>query len=347
MAKKQKEKLDYGSLTKQLREKGPEHLYLLWGEEDYLREQFLREIAAICLENGANEFNHRRFNSENFSIAAFREALDAMPFFSSNILISVQDYDINKTKDGAFDELQTLLSDIPDYCTVVFSLGRGYEPDGRLSSFKLFKKLGTVVEFTSQSQSSLLNWISRRFSAGGKRIGRAEAEYLIFNCGSLMNNLILEIDKVASYAAGESITKQDIDAVTTRTPEANVFNMTDCIASRDFDRAFSILSELLGVREEPIMILAIIGQQMRRLLAARIAIDSGRGVQYVMEVCEQRYDFIAKKLINGAKLFRLDDIIRAVELCADTDYAMKTSGGDSGELLKELLCYLAVGDSCA
>ena len=347
MAKKQKEKLDYGSLLKHLRENGAERLYLLWGEEDYLREQFLSEIVSLCLENSADEFNHRRFNSENFSMAAFREALDAMPFFSSKILIVVQDYDINKSKDDAFSELQTLLSDIPDYCTVVFSLSRGYEPDGRLSAFKMFKKLGTVVEFTSQNQSALLNWISRRFSAGDKRIGRAEAEYLIFNCGSLMNNLILEIDKVASYSAGENITRQDIDAVTTRTPEANVFNMTDCIASRDFDRAFSILSELLGMREEPIMLLAIIGQQMRRLLAARIAIDTGRGVQYIMEVCDQRYDFIVKKLISGAKLFKLDDIIRAVELCADTDYAMKTSGGDSNELLKELLCHLAVGDSCA
>ena len=346
MAKKQKEKLDYGALIKQLRENGPERLYLLWGEEDYLREQFLSEIIVLCLDDGTDEFNHRRFNSENFSLAAFREALDAMPFFGSKILIAVQDFDINKAKDDVFSELQTLLSDIPDYCTVVFSLSRGYEPDGRLSAFKLFKKLGTVVEFTSQSQSALLNWVSRRFTAAGKRIGRAEAEHLIFNCGSLMNNLILEIDKVASYADGENITKQDIDTVTTPTPEANVFNMTDCIASRDFDRAFSILSELLGMREEPIMILAIIGQQMRRLLAARIALDSGKGTQYVIEVCEQRYDFIAKKLISGARLFEMYSIVHAVELCADTDYAMKTGGGDSCELLKELLCHLAVGDSC-
>jgi len=344
MAKKQNEKLDYGALIKELRETGAERLYLLWGEEDYLREQFVQELRGICLEDGSESFNHRRFSSESFDLNSFREAVDAMPFFGNKTLIEVRDFDINKSREDVVKELQTLLSDIPEYCTVVFTLGAGYEPDRRLSSFKLFAKLGRVVEFTAQGQGALLNWILRRFSAAGKNIGRQEAEYLIFNCGSLMNKLILEIDKVSSYSTGESITKKDIDAVTTRTPEANVFNMTDCIASRDFDGAALILSELFEMREGPIMLLAIIGQQMRRLHAARTAIDCGMGVKYVMEVCEQRYDFIAQKLINAARRFEPEALSRAVELCADTDYAMKSSGGDNVELLKELLLRLAVGD---
>lgn len=346
-AKKQQEKLDYNALVRELREKGPERLYLLYGEEDYLREQFLNRIADICIDGDTAEFNHRRIGSESFSMKALDEAINSLPFFGEKTLVEVRGFDINKAREGVTDELRDLLSDIPDYSTVVFVLGGGYEPDGRLAAFKLFKKLGRVVEFTSQGQTALINWITRRVLSYGKHIGRQEAEHLIFNCGSLMNKLIPEIEKVTAYSKNESITVSDIDAVTTRTPEANVFNMTDCIAARDFNGAARLLSELLGLREEPVKLLSIIGGQMRKLYVARTAIDSGKGVSYVMEVCEQRYEFIAKKLMDAARKFRSQTLSYAVELCADTDYAMKSGGGDSTELLKELLLCLAVEEKHA
>lgn len=347
MAKKHQEKLDYGALVRSLRENGPERLYLLYGEEDYLREQFLQELKKRCLERDTEEFNYRRLSREGFSILALDEAMNSMPFFSERILVEVRDFDINKIRENTAEELKTLLSDIPEYSTVVFVLETGYEPDGRLTLFKLFKRLGRTVEFTPQGQSALMNWISKRFASYGKQIGRREAEYLIFNCGSLMNGLIPEIDKVAAYCRGGSVSAEDIDAVTTRTPEANVFNMTDCIAAKDFNGAAKILSELLGMREESIRLLAIIGQQMRRLFVARTAIDTGEGAKYVMDVCELHYDFIAKKLIDAAKGFDTTTLAYALELCADTDYAMKSGGGDSVELLKELLLRLAVGEAVA
>ena len=40
--------LDYGALVKNLRDKGPEKLYLLWGEEDYLLADFVSRLRAAC-----------------------------------------------------------------------------------------------------------------------------------------------------------------------------------------------------------------------------------------------------------------------------------------------------------
>ena len=41
--------LDYGALVKNLRDKGPEKLYLLWGEEDYLLADFVSRLRAACV----------------------------------------------------------------------------------------------------------------------------------------------------------------------------------------------------------------------------------------------------------------------------------------------------------
>jgi len=47
MAKKDKPVFNYNLEIKQLKEYGPERLYLLYGQEDYLRERFVDELKKI------------------------------------------------------------------------------------------------------------------------------------------------------------------------------------------------------------------------------------------------------------------------------------------------------------
>ena len=49
MAKKNEQQLNYGAEVKKLKAEGPKNLYLLWGVEDYLREQYLIELKKLCL----------------------------------------------------------------------------------------------------------------------------------------------------------------------------------------------------------------------------------------------------------------------------------------------------------
>lgn len=48
---------------------------------------------------------------------------------------------------------------------------------------------------------------------------------------------------------------------------------------------------------------AMLGLQMRKLYAARLAIEQELGSKYVMEVCAIKYDYIASKLMTAARGF--------------------------------------------
>ena len=158
-----------------------------------------------------------------------------------------------------------------------------------------------------------------------------------------MNQMIPEIDKLAAYVTGDTVRRADIDAVAHKLPEAVVFEMTDRLAARDNDGAMAILAELLADKANtPIFLLSVIGQQMRRLYAAKVAQQSGLGTAYVCEVCGIRYDFIAAKLLQSARRFSLESLEDAVRQCAETDYAMKSTGADDTALLKDLLLRIAV-----
>lgn len=342
--KQKKDTLDFSALTKKLRDDGPARVYLLHGEEDYLRESFIDQLRKICAVQG-DDMNHRRLNGETVTMPQLGEAVDAMPFLSDRTLVEVRDFDVNKRRETQADELMEILSDVPEYCTVVLLLPHGIDPDGRLSIIKSIKKIGEIINFTQQGNQALVGWISRRFSALGKKISRADAEYLIFISGALMSGLIPEIEKVANYASSDVITRSDIDSVAHHLPEARVFEMTEKLAARDFDGSVRILSELLQMKDEPpIKILAVVGKQIRNLYAARVAIDRRLGRSFVMETCAVKLDFVADRLINSARGFSTAQLRSAVRLCAETDFRMKSSSEDDTELLRELVLRIAAGE---
>lgn len=340
---KNEKKTDYSAVLRELKDKGAERLYLLWGAEDYLRASFFDEIKKLCLEGGGSDFNHHRLNGSPLNLQKLAEAVDAVPFMGEKTLIEVQNFDINAVKDEDVERLIGIVSDIPEYATVVFVLPTGYEPDGRLAAIKTLKKLGNAIEFTTQSQGLLINWITRRFSVLGKNIGRAECEKLIFTSGELMTRLIPEIEKIAGFSKSDTVTAEDIERTAQRIPEARVFEMTDRLAEKNFDKAALLLAELLQSGEHPIKILAMIGFQMRRLYNARVALDEGLGRDFVMQSCGIGYPFLADKLLKSASGFSTKQLKRAVELCAESDYRMKSSSEDDEDILKELLLRVAVG----
>lgn len=340
---KNDEKLNYSAAVRELKQQGPAKAYLLWGPEDYLREQYLTELKKICLPEGEDSFSYHRMDGPELNLEQLRQAMDALPFMTERSFIELRDMDVNKVKDA--DTLEKLLKDVPDYCVLVFVLGADYEMDGRLKSVKALRQNVKELKFTSQSQGQLTDWLVRRFAAAGKGIELDAAQRLIFISGELMSGLIPEIEKVAAYAKGERVTVADVEAVANHIPEAVIFDMTEYIAQKKYNTALSVLAELLADKNnEPIAMLAMLGMQMRRLYAARLSIEQGLGVKYVMDACAINSDYVAKKLINAVRGFTLPQLIKAVELCAETDYKMKSSSQDERELLKEAVLRIAAGE---
>ena len=340
MAKDKEEKLNYKQELQKLKADGPQQLYLLWGKEDYLREQYLNQLKAICVPDGENGFNYRRFDGPELSANAFREAVDALPFLTDHTFVELRDIDLNKCKES--QDIQAVISELPEYCTVCFVQNADYEPDSRIKLIRAIRDKGRELRFTQQGQGALIDWIARRFAAYGKRIDFEASQRLIFISGDLMNRLIPEIEKIAAYVKDEKVSIRDVEAVAHHIPEAQVFEMTDLLAQKQFSAAMNTLSELLAENEyDPIYLLAVLGSQMRRLYCARLAIEQNLGAKYVSECCGIKYSFMVTKLLQSARGFGRQQLKDAVRICAETDMQMKSSGGDTREMLKNAVLSIA------
>ncbi len=339
--KKKDEGANYNEAVAALRANGPQRLYVLCGREDYLREQFYARLREACLPGGEDEFSFHRFDGAEPDLIGISAAVDSMPFLSERSLVEIRGCDLNRLGESDSDRLQALIADIPEWCTLVFLMPPDVLPDGRLRVTKAIKKHGEILQFNEQDPGNLIKWVARRFDAWNKRITIDDAQYLIAITGGLMNRMIPEIDKISAYAADAVVTRADIDAVTEKTPDAVVYELTDRLSEGDRDGAMAKLTELLSMKDnDPIMILAVIGVQLRRLYAARAAREANLPESEAMALCDVRYGFLVQRAQRAARRFSPDALERAVLRCAETDYAMKHSGRDNVALLEEFMLSL-------
>lgn len=317
--------------------------YIFHGEESYLREFYLSEMKKQ-LVGGFESFNYHRMEGKTLTVQALAETVEALPMMTQRTMVQVVDWDLYKLGEEQRNALTALLEDFPDYCCLVIVYDQiEYKPNKTYKKlYAALEKYVQTVKFEEQSQNEILKWVSRRFKAAGHTIDAPTAEHLLFTCGCLMNGLIPEVGKIAAYAKGERITKADIDAVAAPVLEAQVFEMTGAVSRGDFDRASEVLGTLLKLQEEPIMLLALIGKELRKLHTARIALDTGRDKFWLMERWNMRSDYPARLLLDNARKVSRAWCANGVKRCYEADLRMKSvSGVDGAEELKLLLMELA------
>ncbi len=315
----------------------PGRFYLFFGEERYLLSFYKNELIKALVDDSMREFNLIEFN-EKLSANDLVEAIDSYPVMSERKLVIVSDFDFFKADEEFKKKFTELLSDIPEYCTLLLIYPAEFKPDKRQKLYTAMAKAGEIIEFERAGRSDLIEWIKRRFKSQNKTITNDLCEYLIFYCGSLMQALIPEIDKIAAYASGDAILRANIDAVATPNAEAVVFDLTDAIVARKYPLALELLEKLMSLGEEPISLLALIGRQMRQIYAACL-LRGNSGTSQLMQMWGMKSEYPAKIIFNAARGVSLEWARNSVLLCAETDAKLKL--GAKEEALRELIARLA------
>lgn len=318
-------------------------LYVFYGQESYLREHYLGQVRKALIDDSFVDFNYHAVDGKGLSMEALTDLVEGMPMMAERTLVVVNDLDVFKLGESQRQQFMDLIADFPDYCCLILVYDAiEYKPNKTMKKLcKAMTDYAQGVEFRPADSGELLPWIARRFRALDKDIDRMTAEHLIFLCGGLMTGLVPEIAKIAAYAKGKSITKADIDAVADPVLSAEIFRLSDGVISGDIDRAGVILGDLLKLQNEPIVIVAALGSQLRRLHTARLALDTGHDKGWLMELWHMKSDYPAKLLMASAKKTTAQWCADGVKMCQVLDRRLKSEPGidDEGEL-KQLIIWL-------
>ena len=330
------------ALKAQLKTKEFARLYFFYGEETFLLHYYLEQIKKNLIDDLTESFNYHKLTQESFDIQSFADAVENLPMMADSTFVWVDEIDIFKLSESDRGKMTEILSDIPEYCTVIFTYETmAWKPDKRQKKlWDAVSSCGTLISFDKQEARDLVAWITRHFAAEKKRITPDLCNYLIEITGGTMTALAGEISKICAYSEADQIVKSDIDAVTEPVLDAVVFQMTNLLGQGNYGAALLKLRQLFKMQQEPVLILGAIGKHFRQLGTARILRDNGKNSADLIQLYAMT-DYAARKTMDASSRFSARFCRTASELILETDNALKTSYDEPERLLEVLVLRLA------
>lgn len=312
------------NLVQDLKTNQFKNVYLLFGEEAYLKNQYRKKLQD-ALVSPEDTVNLNLYEGKNISVKELIDQAETMPFFADRRLLVVEDSGFFK---NASQELAEYLPHVP---VTTFFLFVEEEVDKRGKLFKTVKSKGRVVEFTRQTEETLQRWILGTLKNEGKNITRATMELFLEKTGTDMKNISMELEKLLSYTLGrEVITSEDVEEICTTQTVNKIFDMVNAIAEKNQSRALDLYYDLLALKEPPMRILFLITRQFNILLQVK----EMRGHGYDANAIASRLgiqSFIVRGALRQAEAFSMEQIRQMVEQCIGTEEAVKT--GNLGDKL--------------
>lgn len=192
------------------------------------------------------------------------------------------------------------------------------------------KKYPTIclVECSKADTQLLIKWVKARCAQSGINIDGETANTLIEFCLSDMTRIKTETDKLISYVGdGDSISLQDVKNMVEQDMEYKVYELTDCVAKKNFLMALSIIKDMTNKGEPSQRILSYIYSYFRRLL--HVAISDMPNVEIAKAFGVKEY--AVTKMKQQSAMFKKRALKNAVDVLSDADYKIKNGTFDADD----------------
>lgn len=303
-------------------------VYLLYGAEDYLKHLYRDKLKAGILGEG-DAMNYSCFKDKDAQESAVIEIAETMPFFAEHRLIVIENSGWFKNQSGFADYIR----EMPVTTHIVFVEN---EVDKRSRSYKAVKEVGTISEMTAMDEKNLKLWIASRLDADHKKITGKTVQFLIQKCGSDMETLSNELEKLVCYAYDrQAITDQDVEEVCTTRITGKIFQMIDAIGYGRQAEAMNLYYDLLALREKPMTILYLIARHFNILLEVKELRQSGEQNSAIASKVGIP-PFAVNKYCQQTEHFTKGKLLEALGACTNTEELVKT-GRMGDQLGVELL----------
>lgn len=292
-------------------------LYLLYGEEAYLRRQYRDKLKNAII--GDDTMNYHYQEGKTAVTGEIIDLAETMPFFAERRLIILENSGLFKS---GGEELSAYLSGgAPETAYFVFV---EKEVDKRSRLYKTVQSRGYAAEFAVQEEAVLKKWILGMMKKEGKKISASALDHLLEKTGTDMENIRKETEKLFCYCLEkEAIEIRDIDEICTKRISSHIFDMVGAIAEKKQKRALELYYELLALKEPPMRILFLIARQFNMLLQAKELKKKGLSNKAIGEKIGLP-GFIAGKYVTQAAGFTGEALREAVEACVEAEEAIKT-----------------------
>ena len=283
-------------------------MYLLYGEEAYLKQQYKQNLVkALNPDGDTMNFNH--YEGKGIDVKQLIDLCETMPFFAERRVVLLEDTGFFKNK---CEELADYMKELPDYLYLVFA---ETEVDKRNRMYKAVKACGSIAEFIRQDEKTLMRWAAGILGKAGKKITQRDMELLLTKTGTDMGNLRMEMEKLISYTEGRDVvTAEDIEEICTTQTTNRIFDMVRAVTEKNQKRALELYYDLTDIErtadEDPVSSCEAVSPAAvgKTVCSSRTCADGDRLKTGSARVCCEKYHNMCQSLYyirtgTGSKRF--------------------------------------------
>ena len=302
------------------------NIYLLHGEEDYLKLQYRNKLLAALVNEGDN-MNFTQYRDANINVNQVIDQAETMPFFAEHRVILIENSYFGKKIP---EELGDYLSEIPEFTIFIFvepatdKKGEPYKVDKRGKLYKTADKLGRSIEMKMPNEEQLFKWVYTILKKSNKQIKRDAWIRFRDMTDSCMDNMKQELEKLINYVGDRpNIEVADVEAVCITQIETKVFEMINSIALKDLSKTMELYHDMLAAKEPPMKILYLIVGQFKQLAVIKSLKNLGDNAATISRKTGMK-DYFVKKNEALIRNLSLDEINNLLEDAASFEKQVKT-----------------------
>lgn len=318
-------------------------IYLIQGEDEFLRTDAVAARKAVLGDDDTVvDLNLTRLNGASLSLAELRGVADSMPFLADRRVVVVDQYsrtlegrrgasvdgdggrEVSKRSKEQAAAFAAYLKQLPESTDLVF-VESAVKTTGALVS-AIRDAGGKTVNTTAPRLDSrdLIEWIKGRARHHGAKLkDDGVAQALSAYVGNQLRTLDNEIEKLALYADGHTVTVEDVELLVPEVREAIVFELVDALGTGNPRAALRLLRALVGEqRESPFYVLTMIVRQFRLMVQVKELQSAGiTGPPVASEL--KIHPFVADKIGRQVRGFSQAELRAGFIELARIDAAIK------------------------
>ncbi len=317
-------------------------IYLIIGDESYLKKLYTSSIASSTVDSAFESFNLEQFDAKNYTLDDIFERAMLMPMMSEKRCIIVDDFKLDSIKGDELKKFEKNLEMLPESTVLIFKQETvGFSKTTGKGVFNAVDKFGAVCELNKRKGQDLYKPLISSAAKQDCVLSQSNAQYLVSCVGDDFNVLINELNKICAFVKSGEISKSAIDEVATKTTDAKVYFLTKALTSNNFDKAYEVLDSLLRQKVEPEYILgAIIGTYVDMY---RVKVCSANAVTPSTLASVYNYkkrEFTIDNAVRDSRNLELKQIRLCLDALYKADMKLKTGRDNSALVIEQVMVQL-------
>ena len=338
--------MDLSTFKEQLKIGPASGIYLFSGKEDYLKGYYIKQLIQAILANGDDGLNYLHVDYSQARVLDLTDYLQALPVFSERKILHVTALDTDSPRKDVADMIADLAQDFPDYLVMIFDR-QTTDPQIRTSAFADIKKVGgnhTHELIINEQDSGLLKrWMVRHAASYGKNLPADAAEHLLNIADNNMLSLGNEIHKICTYALSDTISISDIDSVTIRTIDAQIYELADAILAGNAEKCMLCTDDLLEKFPDT-MVLASVYNCFSRLYRVALCKEQNISAADIAVKLNMKSGTVNKNL-RILRSMSIAKVRKLIAICMQADLELKRVSRDKRKSID--VFFLRLMDCCS